>query len=192
MSDTEQKWNRIYSQRSVEGVDACWTLDTYSYLLPKTGQALDLASGMGGNALFLASKGLDVQAWDISQHAVDSLNQHAISNSINLRAIKRDVEMFPPEPRSFDVIVISNFLHRESLADLSLALKPQGIIVYQTHVLARPDGMSGPSNPAFLLEPNELLEAFSQLRILAFHDEALQGDLSKGHRGFSALVAMNA
>lgn len=188
---SESKWNKIYSQRAEAEVSPCLMLKRYSYLLPKKGRALDLASGLGGNARFLAQLGgLEVSAWDISEVAVEALNDWARKKQLPLKAITRDVEANPPESSSFDVLVVSNFLHRSTLHHLCQALKPGGCIVYQTHTQERPQGSSGPSNPDYLLTPNELLSAFSGLRILAFHDEGLCGDTTQGLRGLSGIVAV--
>lgn len=37
-----------------------------SHLLPASGRALDLACGLGANALYLAKRGMTTSAWDLS------------------------------------------------------------------------------------------------------------------------------
>jgi hypothetical protein len=53
------------------------------------------------------------------------------------------------------------------------ALEPMGVLVYET--FARGNGRFGkPSNPAFLLEPGELLEAVrGKLRVIAYEDRVV-------------------
>ena len=65
MTELQAKWDEIYSLASASPV-ACTLLSEHKYLLPTEGKALDLACGLGGNALMLAASGLSVEAWDIS------------------------------------------------------------------------------------------------------------------------------
>jgi SAM-dependent methyltransferase len=160
-----------------------------SYLLPNSGKALDLASGLGGNAIFLAQRGIETCAWDISTFAVEKLNTFASANSYPLVATVHDVESAPPVEKSFNIIVVSYFLYREILPALSTALKPNGLLFYQTYTTERPAESSGPSNLDFLLRPNELLETFSEMRILAYREDGLGGDDTHCRRGIATLVA---
>ena len=185
----QEKWNLRYSSTKSGVPDAAWVLRTYDYFLPESGQALDLACGLGGNALFLAQKGMDVTGWDISDVAITTLANLGLSRNLAITARVRDVESEPPEPESFDVIVVSHFLHLPLFKSLVDALKPEGLVYYQTWSVDRMPESGGPSNPDFLLQRNELLQAFFALDVLAFHDEGLTGDCSKGLRGQSAIVA---
>lgn len=172
---------------------ACSILQEYAHLLPRDGgDALELASGLGGNAIFLAQHGLQTCAWDISAVAVEKLNTFARDKSWSLKAAIHDVEKEPPEKESVDVIVVSYFLYRGLFSSLSAALKPNGLLFYQTFTTERPAESPGPSNPHFLLQPNELLNAFSGLRILAYREEGLYGDLRQGQRGIASLVALRS
>ena len=65
----EAKWDAIY-QRPTQEPQAAEVLRENRFLLPVSGRALDLACGLGGNALFMAAAGLNVDAWDISGTAL--------------------------------------------------------------------------------------------------------------------------
>lgn len=159
------------------------------HLLPASGQALELACGLGGNALTLASRGLEVSAWDLSPLAIRRLREYAETSGLaNLRAEVRDVEQNPPAPESFDVIVISYYLERGLVPDLIAALKPGGLLFYQTftRIAITP---RGPSNPDFRLSDNELLRLFKSLRIRFYREENRLGDLARGIRDVAMLVA---
>ena len=106
-----------------------------------------------------------------------------------INAVIKDVEQDLPTPASQDVIAVSYFLHRPLFKHLVAALRPGGLLYYQTFSVDRPESAPGPRNPDFLLRRNELLQAFSSLDVLAFHDEGQLGDGSKGLRGESAIVA---
>ncbi|MCW8918585.1 MAG: methyltransferase domain-containing protein [Gammaproteobacteria bacterium] len=163
------KWDARYrsSHSSAEGIAA--VLIDNTPLLPTEGKALDLASGLGANALYLAGQGLEVHAWDISPVAIDRLNRRAQQQGLTLHTQVRDCLARPPEPGSFDVIVVSRFLERELCPAITVALKPGGLLFYQTYTRAKQGG-SGPGNPHFLLEAGELPRLFSELEV-AFYRE---------------------
>ncbi len=185
----QEKWNERYRGSDAVVPQPVWVLQHYDYLLPPAGVALDLACGLGGNAIFLAQAGFAVNAWDISDVAVRTLQNFSLSRRLMIDAVTRDVEREPPAPLSQDVIVVSYFMHRPLFAPLVAALRPGGMIYYQTFSIDRPEGAPGPRNPEFLLQRNELLRAFSSLDVLAFHDEGLLGNADKGLPGESAIVA---
>ncbi|MGV6857597.1 MAG: class I SAM-dependent methyltransferase [bacterium] len=184
-----EKWNQRYQGMDIEGAEAADVLSLYAHLLPSEGVALDLACGRGGNAVFLASRGLSCEAWDLSGVAVDKLNHFAAIKDLPLVAREVDVETFPPPPASFDVIVVSHFLYRPLFPHLVDALKPGGLLYYQTFIRQQVPGGSGPGNPDFLLRPNELLKAVPSLLVRAYREDALQGDLTLGVRNVALLVA---
>ncbi|MBL3599907.1 MAG: class I SAM-dependent methyltransferase [gamma proteobacterium endosymbiont of Lamellibrachia anaximandri] len=158
------------------------------HLLPQTGNALDLACGLGGNALELARFGMDVSAWDLSSVAVERLQHLADSEGLVLNAEQKDVEQDPLTENAFDVIVVSYFLDRGLMPALIAALKPGGLIFYQTFTrIAVSD--TGPSNPAYRLGDNELIALLSPLSIRFYREENRLGDLSKGLRDVAMIVA---
>ena len=189
MPDKKQQWNERYLSELVEATPkpALVLLDN-AHLLPERGKALDLACGVGGNALFMAQRGLQVVGWDYSSAAIDQLNQFAAQQKVKLQAEVRDVVVAPPTLQSFNVIVVSHFLDRSIISDLIDALKPGGLIFYQTFIQEKVNEV-GPGNPDFLLKPNELLKLLSSLRILVYREEGLVGNVTQGFRNEAFLVA---
>ena len=133
--------------------------------MPATGLALDVACGLGANAIRLAQQGLETCAWDISQTALDKLQARTLQLDISLQLEMRDVNTNPPATNSFDVIVVSRFLERSLISQLHAALREDGLIYYQTFIKEKVDD-SGPRNPDFRLDCNELLHFFEHLQIL--------------------------
>jgi len=158
------------------------------HLLPIKGDALDMACGLGGNALLLAEAGLSTQAWDISPVAIETLQSRAMNVRGSLQAIVRDVSINPPSPASFDVIVVSYFLERTLAQSLCAALRPGGILFYQTFVRDKVS-QQGPSNPEFLLAENELLTLFATLRLRVYREEGRLGNVQQGLRNEALLVS---
>lgn len=180
------KWDRRY-QFSREVGEACWVLQNNRHLLPGRGSALDLACGLGANALFLAGHGLDTQAWDSSTVALKKLSEFAAERSIDVNTQLRDVEREPPAPETFNVIVVSQFLYRPLFPALVDALVPGGLIFYQTYHQQKQSG-HGPSNPDFLLEPGELLHRFAALQTVFYREDGQFGNAEEGLRDLSYYV----
>ncbi|MGA7802273.1 MAG: class I SAM-dependent methyltransferase, partial [Gammaproteobacteria bacterium] len=170
------------------GAEAAAVLVENRHLLPARGRALDLACGLGGNAMLLAASGLQTWAWDWSAAAIEAVRKSADEQGFALTAEVRDVVALAPEPERFDVVVVSRFLERALFQSLAATLRPGGLLFYQTFTRERVDG-GGPSNPAFRLADNELLQAFGDLRLVVYREEGCLGDPARGLRNEAMLVA---
>ena len=186
--DTRQQWHARY-QHPARAPHAARVLWENQPLLPPTGQALDLACGAGGNALLLAVHGLETWAWDIAAVAVARVQAVAQQQGAVLHTEVRDVVACPPLPESFDVIVVSRFLERCLAPALIDALKPDGLLFYQTFTHVTVGAVWGPTNPAYRLAPQELLTLFQPLRVLVYRAEGCVGDTTRGWRNEALLVA---
>lgn len=187
-SSEVKKWNTRY-EKGDENIPApAQVLMDYQYLLPAAGCALDLACGRGANACLLAQHGLNTSAWDISDVAVERLNHHAAALGLDINCLVRDVCEEPPSASSFEVIVVTRFLHRKLIPALVRALRPGGLIFYQTFTKTRIN-TAGPRNPDYLLETNELLRLFSELSIVIYREEGRIGDHMAGFRNEAMLIA---
>ena len=87
-----------------------------------------------------------------------------------MRFVQADLEgdgRWPFGDERFAAIVVTNYLHRPLLARLEVALADEGVLIYETFMVGN-EQYGRPSNPAFLLQPGELLQAFRGLTPLAF------------------------
>ena len=182
----KEKWNERY--RAVTGErQASLVLKENLHLLPDNGRALDLACGLGANSILLAQQGLKVDAWDVADVPIAALQDVAIKRQLSIQAEVRDVEAYPPEPDTFDVIVVSYFLCRDISPALIQALKPGGLIYYQTFTQSRISDR-GPQRAEFRLADQELLHLFSRLQVLLYREEGCVGDVQKGFRDEAMLI----
>lgn len=134
--------------------------------LPTQGLALDAAMGLGGNAGFLLDHGLRVVGVDLSGVAVRRAKQRLPA----LMAVQADLSRFALPASRFDVILNFFFLERSRLPDYITALRPGGVLIYETltvKMLAlRPEIAAN-----FLLAPGELAQAFAALEILHYSED---------------------
>lgn len=188
MSDLlRDKWDQRHRSKAGEIPPVAFVLEDNGHLLPSAGTALDLACGRGGNALFLAQAGLQVSAWDLSPVAIAELQSLAKQQGLDISAEVRDVVSLPPGPGCFDVIVVSYFLERSLAPLICAALRPGGLLFYQTFVRDKV-AQTGPMNPQYLLAENELLELFGALRLRVYREEGRIGDPGRGLRNEAILV----
>ena len=174
----QEKWDKYFSGKVGAG-ECCLVLQEYSHLLPRQGCSLDLACGLGANALLLAEHGLESHGWDISSVALAKLHQSAVDRGLTVTTEQRNVEILAPAPNSFDVIVVSRFLYRPICASLVDALNPGGLLFYQTFNKHH-SSAGGPRNPAYLLDTDELLSLFYSLTIIAHHEDGMPGNSQPG------------
>jgi len=190
MSAADQEhWDRRFSQ--AEAVPRVVSVLTDNeHLLPVRGLALDLACGLGGNALWLAERGLSVEAWDCSSVALDKLEIAAKEQGLSIKACHADLEENPLPRAAFDFIVVSGFLSRALCPAIVDALRPGGLLAYQTYTRFKSvEGLQGPRNPDYLLAPGELLQIFSDLSPCVYREEQGYGDLELGLRNQAYLLA---
>jgi SAM-dependent methyltransferase len=189
MDEEEARWDARYREADPAAARPAEVLTAHVHLLPSRGEALDLACGLGANARLLARRGLRAHAWDRSPTAIHRLSALAHAQGLPIQARVRDVVAEPPPAGTFDVIVVAHFLERVLFPALAAALRPGGLLFYQTWTREAVTGR-GPANPAYRLEPGELLRAFAGLRVLAYREEGRVGDVARGVRDQAWLVAM--
>jgi SAM-dependent methyltransferase len=138
------------------------------------GRALDLASGHGRNALYLAGLGWNVVAVDNSRAAIQILRERsaAAQLAVEARAANLETGEFAIEPSGYDLICDFLYLHRDLFPQIREGVRPGGVFVAEIHL--RDDlATDGPRSPEFVLEPGELRHQFSAWKIL-FYSEAIQ------------------
>lgn len=132
---------------------------------------LDLACGSGRHARFFAGRGAAVVAVDRNPDALA-----ALSSVAGVQILQADLEgaSWPFQAAQFDAIVVTNYLHRPLFPDLVAALRPGGVLIYETFLLGN-QAFGRPSNPQFLLAPDELLHAFvPPLALVAFEQGVIR------------------
>ena len=181
----KEKWNRIYTSREEAGGPALVLRDNRN-LLPESGYALDIACGLGANSIFLADHGLEIDAWDISDVAINKLMRTKTSGTIHAKIV--DVSPASLRPEIYDVIINTHYLDRTLVPAMIDALKPGGLIFFQTFTSEKTVD-TGPSNPDYLLQKNELKILFGELEVLAYQDQGTSTDPNDSLAGQAYIVA---
>ncbi|MCF6298529.1 MAG: class I SAM-dependent methyltransferase [Thiomicrorhabdus sp.] len=161
-NNSAKKWDAKYQTANLQSrANPCHVLKQHSHLLPFYGQALELACGLGGNARFLAQCGLKTDAWDISDTALTVLNNWASLNQLPIEPLITDLEQMILPYQQYDVIVISRYLDRALFASIAEALKPNGLLFYQTFLYPPQD--NAPNNPNFYVQSGEFNQSWPTL-----------------------------
>lgn len=144
----------------------------WACLIPP-GKVLDLACGGGRHAGLLAALGYLVEAVDLDLDGVaEDVRRSA---NVTLRQADLENQPWPYGAAEFAGIVVTRYLHRPLLPLLLDALGPNGVLIYETFAIGN-ERFGRPRNPAFLLQPGELLEVVrDRLRVVAFEEGVLEG-----------------
>ena len=135
------------------------------------GRALDLGTGEGRNAIWLAEQGWRVTAVDFSQVAVERARSLAAKRAVTVDWRVADVVGFEPVEGSFDFVLLC-YLHlpspdREQVIDrVSEALAPGGTFLYVGHDARNiAEGVGGPQDPAVLTTPDAVARQLTGCRV---------------------------
>lgn len=180
MEKDRQRWNLKYEKNDYPMSPSRIVKDYYVHATP--GKALDIATGMGRNAIFLAQRGFEVDAIDISNVAIDKLT----NSSEKVHPTCVDLDTYEIATARYNLILNIRYLNRKFYPQIMKGLLPGGVIIFETYLLGDKGAKGSPSCKNYLLKPNELLQAFSELRIL-FYREALVGS---GGRPIASIVAV--
>ncbi|MGC4095874.1 MAG: dihydroneopterin aldolase [Nitrospira sp.] len=144
------------------------------------GKVLDVASGSGRHALFLASLGYQVEAVDRNEQALAQLSASAQERRLTgISSRTLDLEQPQQEPNlghhAYDTILVFCYLYRPLFPALIDALKPGGILLYETFTIDNHIQHQHPTRREFCLAHGELIALVPSLRILQYDEGAHEG-----------------
>jgi tellurite methyltransferase len=97
------------------------------------GRAIEVACGLGASSLFIAERGYEVDAVDISLSALSELASEAKKNGLPVRPIVADLDFFPLPERLYDLFLVFLFFSPSLMAQIENALRPGGLLFYSTY-----------------------------------------------------------
>jgi rhodanese-related sulfurtransferase len=163
---------------------AAWLLENVDLLRPGM-RVLDVAAGRGRHSLVLATAGFPVTAVDRDADRLARLAAvaRAMGAPITTRVI--DLEAGRPDlgDGAFDLVLVTNYLHRPLMPVVVRAVAPGGVLIYETFTRAQA-ARGRPTNPAFLLEPGELPTLVAPLDVVRSREGDVDG------RAIASVVAV--
>ena len=168
------RWDKIYQQRSQDPYPAPNPL-LLQYAPPASEDsrltALDLAGGLGQNALWLAEQGYSVDLMDISRVALQQARtEMTIRNIRNINLLQVDVDDIELKKESYNLVTVTRYLKRDLFPEIMASVIPGGRVIYDTFNVRYLEHVPE-FNRAFLLQLGELRGFFSEWTIL-YEDEA--------------------
>jgi hypothetical protein len=187
MNPEAQRWNERYiieSQRYLRQQPRDFLVD-HKHLLSDQGIALDAASGVATNGLYLAERGWRVIALDISDVALQLAQQRFKARRLSFNGAVMDFGHLWLPGEYFDVILNIKFLERSTFPIYRKALKPGGLLFFEGF-LKSDDQIK---NPEFYLSPGELREAFKDFAVIYSNVIEIRDEDDSLVKTFEQLVA---
>lgn len=170
MKGERRKWNEKYTGEDFEmPEEAVPVLRRRVEELPD-GRALDVATGTGRNALFLAENGYEVDAVDISDEGLSRAREKARERGVDVNWIQCDLDTFVFPEEAYDVVAMSFYYNMNRFPDVKECLAPGGVLVYEHHLRSR-EAETGPSDDRYRFRPNDLLRACLDLTVMYYSEE---------------------
>jgi SAM-dependent methyltransferase len=184
--DEKTTWNGKYAAGSHASLEPepLLVMAVQQFLSGPPGYALDVAGGTGRHAIWLAQRGWRVRLVDISETAA----ARALENAARMIPVPAADASCEPRVRAevvdlnsagslgdeqYDLVMVFFYLQRQLFPALIRALKPGGLLIYQTYTIQAQLLGTGPANPEYLLQPGELLRASESMQILHYKESGL-------------------
>lgn len=155
-----------------EGSDLVWSAEPNQFVEAEVaglapGRALDLATGEGRNAIWLAENGWTVTAVDFSRAGLAKAAHLATARGVTLDVVEADVTEYSPEPGAYDLVLVVYLQTPEAdrrawLTHAVDALAPGATLLIVCHDRSNLDGgHGGPQDPNVLTTPEEVAALLS-------------------------------
>jgi SAM-dependent methyltransferase len=157
------------------------------------GRALDLATGTGRNAVFLAAQGYDVDAVDQSRAGLAIARENARRRGVADRVnwIQADIPSYGFPTERYELVTVSFYRAVDRFPDIKEALVPGGYLFVEHHLRSADETPSGPSSDRYRFAANELLHACLDLTVL-YYDERTEERPDDKRRANARVLARNS
>lgn len=178
MTDARTFWNQYYADKDFENEKPNECLVRMMSHLQK-GKVLDLAMGIGVNAIYLAKAGFQVEGFDVSDVAVDKAMACALREEVQIEAIRTDLDMYLMPLMRYDSIVMLNFKPqlKRFYGELFRGLKQGGTLLVSSYGTDEMQEAIGKQDiyKDYYFHSNELLRHLSGLKILFYQELEVDG-----------------
>lgn len=154
------------------------------------GRALDVATGTGRNAVFLAEAGHEVEALDQSRAGLEITRERAADRGVadRVEPVQADVPTFGFPTERYAVVTVSFYRAIDRFPEIKEALVPGGYLFVEHHLRSADETPSGPSSDRYRFATNELLHASLDLTVL-YYDESTEERPDDRRRASARLLA---
>lgn len=160
---TKHEWDRRYA-----GSELLWTAQPNRFLVAETsdlpaGRALDLATGEGRNAVWLAQQGWQVVGVDFSRVGLTKAAQLAADRGVEVDWVEADLREYRTEPRTIDLVLIFYLqvpkVDRQSILSAgAAAVAVGGTLLLVAHDSSNLEhGHGGPKDANVLYTPEDVV-----------------------------------
>lgn len=164
------RWDAKWRERRAGEQAAAWLVRHRE--LFHGGIAADLATGRGADAIWLTQHGYRVLAVDGSLIALQQARQRAArAGARDVVFVQADLDHFRLPSNAVDLITVFRFLDRSLFAMIRDAVRPGGLVVYQTRTIRWLEREPGACSE-YLLRPGELRQRFVDWELLAYEEAA--------------------
>ncbi len=167
----QDQWDERYA-----AAELVWTAEPNRFVVEELagqtpGRALDLGTGEGRNAIWLAGQGWQVTAVDFSAAGLAKAAKLAAARGVTVSWEHADLRQYRPAPGSYDLVLLA-YLHlppgefRAALAMAASALAPGGSLLVIGHDVANlSEGYGGPQDAGILHRADDIVAALPGLAI---------------------------
>ncbi len=165
-------WDSRYREGNYDGTGKPHALlERFGSLIPK-GPVIDIASGTGKDALYLAGEGHPVWGLERSGEALKIASGRNTSRGHGAAFVQADAHLLPFKRHSASGVMVFYFLLRDIMGEIVDLLAKDGILIYETF-LKRQNMIDRWRDPEYLLDDGELISCFRTLDLIFYEEKII-------------------
>ncbi len=171
------KWDKRYSEEAEISLTHPIWIEEFDDQIPRSGSGLDIAAGSGRLALWLASRGLQVTAVDISSVGLQLIQRSADTRKLQIEIVFADLEIDPLPEEAFQVITCFRYWQPELFPAMLDRLNSGGILLAEVATKQNLERHDHPSS-RYLAESEALRTICSPIEIIHYQEGWFDGGAS--------------
>jgi len=184
--DDRSRWDRRWAeQRDLPRSAPSWVAELEAEI-PRTGRGIDVAAGSGRMAVYLARRGLEMTAVDISPVGLALCREAARDEDLKVKTLVRDLEREGLPEGEWNVIACFHYRQPDLFASLERSLAPGGVVLAEVETVRTLERHPQRPGKRWLAEPNELLGACKSLEVVYYREGWI------GERSLARIIARRA
>lgn len=171
MADEDRiAWDRKWSERrDAPRSSPSWVAELDGEM-PREGRGLDVAAGSGRMALYLARRGLEVTAVDISPVGLTLAREAARDEGVKITTAVRDLERQGLPDGTWNAIACFHYRQPGLFTEIARMLAPGGVLIAEVATVTGLERHPEKPNARWLAERNELMRCCEGLDIVYYRE----------------------